>query len=88
MIKDYKQKAQYSNLVANHDDHNLASTIKQSTIEAEEMPVPASRLTYRTGDSFNISGTSRSNSRTRTFQETGLSQSRGISASRSRSRSR
>jgi len=28
MIKDYKQKALYSNLVAHHEDHNLASTIK------------------------------------------------------------
>ena len=92
MIKDYKQKAQYSNLVAHHEDHNLAATI-QTTIDAEEMPVPASRLTYRTGDSFNISGTSRSNSRSRsrTFAETGLTRSRQLSASRrsdSRSKSR
>lgn len=45
----------------------MAHTSKNSTqmFEGQEMQVPQSRLTYRTGDSFDVSVTSRSQSRSR-----------------------
>ena len=54
MIVDYKKKSHYSNLVAitNQDEEE---TEEQKTYEETMALPPPSRLTYRTGDSFNVS---------------------------------
>ena len=58
MVVDYKKKSHYSNLVAitNQDE----TTEEQKTYEETMALPPPSRLTYRTGDSFNVSVTSQS----------------------------
>jgi len=99
MILDYKKKSNYSNLVTQHeeiDENGLALTSEKeqpmrlaqtsktdNAFSTQEIPVPQSRLTYRTGDSFDVSVTSRSQSRSRD-----LSRSMSRSGSRPRARVR
>ena len=86
MIMDYKKKSQYSNLIGSPEEQTANPSTIKAQLEAQEMQVPHSRLTYRTGDSFDVSITSRSHSRS--LSKSRLSRTKSFSRSRSRSQTR